>query len=233
MRILGLETSTHFGSVALIDDTRLIAEYRISLKMKHAERLLPLIDILLKESKVSLSDLNAIAVSIGPGSFTGLRVGLSTAKGLAIGRGLPLFPIPTLEAMVVPFCHANAVVVALITARKGEVYWAIFSPEGVRLYPDSVGLVENVLQIITQEKVLFVGDGAILHHDKIVTDFQGMALFPSIGMQFPFASSVAQMGRARLMNREAPSAEDGYDPCAVVPVYLHEVSHSQMSGKSA
>ena len=109
MIILGIETSTRLGSVALIDETRLIAEYRVSLEMKQAERLLPLIDAMLKETKISLSDLGAIAVSVGPGLFTGLRVGIATAKGLAMGRGLPLFPVPTLQAIALPFFHARAV----------------------------------------------------------------------------------------------------------------------------
>ncbi|MBI3598413.1 MAG: tRNA (adenosine(37)-N6)-threonylcarbamoyltransferase complex dimerization subunit type 1 TsaB [Nitrospirae bacterium] len=218
MKILGIETATRFASVAFIDETRLVAEYRIALGMRHAERLLPLIDSMLREAHVSLSDLHAIAVSIGPGSFTGLRVGLATAKGLAIGCGLPLVPVPTLEAMALPFCHSKTVIVPVITARKDAVYWAIFSPEGVRLHPDSVSSVEKMLEIINQESVLFFGEGALLYQDKIVKDFTGISCFPPIGLQSPLASSVAQLGLTRLINKDAASAED------IVPVYLHTLS---------
>ncbi len=208
MKILGIETATRFVSVAVIDETRLIAEYRVSLDMRQAERLLPLIDTMLKEAQVSLSDLNAIAVSIGPGSFTSLRVGLSTAKGLAIGRGLPLVPIPTLEAMVMPFRHSKRSIVPVIVSRKNEIYWAMFSQDGVRLRPDSVSSMEEMLEIIGHEDIFFVGEDAPL------------------ALQSPLASSVAQLGLARLMNGETCLAED------VIPAYLHELSPNKIPGKS-
>ncbi len=227
MNMLGIETSTRFGSVALMDEMRLIAEYRVSLEMRHAERLLPLIDAMLKESRVPLSDLNAIAVSIGPGSFTGLRVGLATAKGLAMGSGLPLVPVPTLEAMARPFYHFNTAIVPLVIARKDEVYWSMFSPEGERLFADSVGSIDNVLEAVGQkESALFVGDGALLHQDKIGKHFKGRTLFPSIGLQLPMASAVAQMGLMRFKNGALCSAEE------VTPIYLHELTPNTIPGKS-
>ena len=226
MKILGIETATRFGSVALMDETRLIAEYRVALEMRQAERLLPLIDAMLKEAQVSLSDINAIAVSIGPGSFTSLRVGLATAKGLAIGRGLPLIPVPTLEAFAAPFRHAKSVILPMVVSRKDEIYWAMFSPYGLRLHPDSVGSVETMLEAMGQDEVLFVGEGANLHQDKIIKNFKGKPLFPSVFLQSPQAASVAQIGLTRLMNGETTSVED------IVPVYLHELSPNKIPGKS-
>jgi tRNA threonylcarbamoyladenosine biosynthesis protein TsaB len=227
MKVLGIETATRFVSVALIDEMRLIAEYRVALEMRQAERLLPLIDTMMKEAQVALSDIDAIAVSIGPGSFTGLRVGLAVGKGLAMGRGLPLLPIPTLEAFAMPFHQTDAVVVPMIVSRKDEVYWAMFSKEGTRLSDDSAGSVENLLDAVRpEEKVLFVGEGALLHQDKIIKDFKGRSLFPAISLQFPLASSVAQIGLVRLMNGETPSAEK------VVPSYLHQWNPVKMQGRS-
>lgn len=225
MKILGIETATRFASVALMDETRLIAEYRIALEMRQAERLLPLIDAMLKEAQVSLSDINAIAVSIGPGSFTSLRVGLATAKGLAIGRGLPVIPVPTLEAFALPFRHAKAVVLPMIVARKDEIYWAMFLND-VRVHPDSASSVETMLQAIRQDEVLFVGEGASLHQDKIIKNFKGKPVFPSISLQAPLAASVAQIGLTRFMNGEEASAED------IVPAYLHQLSPNKIPGNS-
>lgn len=225
MKILGIETATRFVSVALMDETRLIAEYRVALEMRQAERLLPLIDVMLKEAQVSLSDINAIAVSIGPGSFTSLRVGLATAKGLAMGRGLPVIPVPTLEAFAAPFRHAKAVVLPMIVSRKDEIYWAMFSNDA-RVHPDAVSSVESMLEAISQDEVLFVGEGAILHQDKIIKNFKGKPVFPSIFLQSPFASSVAQIGLARFMNGETTSVED------MVPVYLHQLSPNKIPGNS-
>ena len=226
MKILGIETATRFGSVALIDEARLIAEYRVDFQMRQAERLLPLMDALFKEAHVPLSDINAIAVSIGPGSFTSLRVGLATAKGLAIGRELPLFPIPTLEAFALPFCHSDRAIIPMMVSRKDEIYWAMFAKDGGRMHPDSVGTVESMLAVIRQEEALFVGEGALLHQDKIIKNFKGRPLFPSIGLHVPLAASVAQMGLVRLMNGETPSAED------IVPAYLHVLSPHKIPGKS-
>jgi tRNA threonylcarbamoyladenosine biosynthesis protein TsaB len=221
MKVLGIETSTRFCGVALVDEKRLIAEYRVSLELKHAERLLPLIDELLKASQTALSDLNAIAVSIGPGSFTGLRVGVATAKGLAIGCNLPLIAVPTLSAMAAPFCHAQSVIVPMISARKNEVYWATFSAsccEITRLSPDACDSLERVLeQMGHQPQLLFIGEGAILYRDQIEKDFKGVALFPPIGLQSPLAACVADMGRLRWMKGEGERGEE------VVPVYLHVV----------
>lgn len=218
MTILGIETSTRQCSVALINETKLISEYRLSLERRHSERLLPLIDTLLKEACLSLSDLSGIAVAIGPGSFTGLRVGLATAKGLAIGRGVPILSIPTLAVLAAPLRHAKAVVVPMIVARKDEVYWALFSPQGegmIRLRPDSVSSVQNLLDQIGQEQAaLFIGEGAVSFHDTIVKQFKGTPLFSSIGLQSPLASSVAELGLSLFMKGEKTPPEE------LVPLYL-------------
>jgi len=99
MKILALETATIAGSVAIIDDNKgLIGEVRVDVKAAHSERLMPSVEWLLNASGLSINDIDAFAVSIGPGSFTGLRIGLSTAKGLAFSTGKPLVPVKTLDA---------------------------------------------------------------------------------------------------------------------------------------
>ena len=201
MKILGIETSTQMGSVALIDGTKLSAEYRLSLPLRHGEKLLPLIDALLKDTRMALSDLAAIAVSIGPGSYTGLRVGLATAKGLAMGTGLPLLPVSTLEALATPFLFLKTMIVPMTISRKEEVFWGLLVPSEsgqaqglplrddcrlVRLHADSVSSLEEALDKINQvwagqrgssaslrNEILFVGDGAFLYRDQILKYFQG------------------------------------------------------------
>ena len=126
MKVLSIETSTLAGGVALMDEKRLIAEYRLDVVVHHSERILSAIDLLLKESGTTVADLDAIAVSVGPGSFTGLRVGLATAKGLAIARNKPLVLIPTLEAFATIFRYSEAWIVPFIDARKADGYWALF-----------------------------------------------------------------------------------------------------------
>jgi len=246
MKVLGIETSTPMGGVALIDGTTLVAEYRLALPLRHSEKLLPLIDTLLKDTRMALSDLSAIAISIGPGSYTGLRIGLATAKGLAMATGLPLLPVSTLEALATPFQFLKMMIVPMMISRKEEVFWGLFAPSGsgqeqdppqrddcalVRLYPDSVSSWQEALAAINQEwecqlesqcglrnGIIFVGEGALSHRDLILQYFQGSnsILFASYRDQLPLAYSVAELGRLQ-MNRG-----DVRPPSAVTPSYLSQ-----------
>lgn len=126
MKILGIETSTMLGGVAIADEKGLIAETRLNVKSTHSERLMATIDEQLRQSDLALSDIDVFAVASGPGSFTGLRIGLSTAKGLCYATGKPLVMIPTLEAFARSFPFSKHPVCVMLDARRGEVYAAIF-----------------------------------------------------------------------------------------------------------
>ena len=121
MKVLGIETATLMGGVALMSEVGLISEYRMGVAARHSERLLPAIDHLLTQSRSSLSELSAIAVSAGPGSYTGLRVGLAVAKGLAMGAHLPLVMVPTLEAHAAAFSQCQRLIAPMLDARRGQV----------------------------------------------------------------------------------------------------------------
>ena len=129
MLVLGIETSTTQGGVAIIDADRVLCESVLNVEVTHSERLLPAIDRALGEARVSLEALGGIAVSIGPGSFTGLRIGLSTAKGLAYATGLSLVGVSTLEAMARALPAARWQICQVLDARKQEVYAALFRHE--------------------------------------------------------------------------------------------------------
>ena len=105
MIILGIETATMTGGVALLDEKRLISEYTLNVRTTHTARLMPALDQILKDSSVDKSEIDGVAISMGPGSFTGLRIGLATAKGLALGLDIPLLGVPTLDALArnIPF----------------------------------------------------------------------------------------------------------------------------------
>jgi tRNA threonylcarbamoyladenosine biosynthesis protein TsaB len=136
--LLGIETSTPLGSAALAGPGGLAAEWALGIAGSHAARLMKAVDALLGEAGVALGDLGGIGVSVGPGSFTGLRVGVATAQGLARGAGLPLFPVPTLEALAWALPAAlgppDAVLAVAMTARRGELYGAAFA-RGASLAP--------------------------------------------------------------------------------------------------
>jgi tRNA threonylcarbamoyladenosine biosynthesis protein TsaB len=126
VRALGIETATSIASVGIVIEDQVVAERALPIRGSHARTLLPLVDDVLVAAGLGLGDVDLIAVSIGPGSFTGLRIGLSVAKGLALATGLPVAGVPTLEAYARAAGPRPGVVCPVLDARKGEVYAAAF-----------------------------------------------------------------------------------------------------------
>ncbi len=127
MRVLAIDTSTMLGGVAVMDDLLgLIVEVRLNVKSTHSERLMTSIEYVLKQSGYKIADMDFFAVAIGPGSFTGLRIGLSTVKGFSFATGKPIVSVPTLEALAHNFPFSRYPVCAMLDARKKEVYAAVF-----------------------------------------------------------------------------------------------------------
>ncbi|PYM04330.1 MAG: tRNA (adenosine(37)-N6)-threonylcarbamoyltransferase complex dimerization subunit type 1 TsaB, partial [Candidatus Rokuibacteriota bacterium] len=130
MKVLGLETATLAGGAALIDGDRIVGEYTLNIRVTHSERVMAAVDRLLTDAGWRPSDLEGLAVSIGPGSFTGLRIGVSTAKGLALALGLAVVPVPTLDALAAGLPFAALPVCPILDARKGEVYASLYRWDG-------------------------------------------------------------------------------------------------------
>ena len=175
MRILGLDTSISVASVAISEGGRLVAEdfyprkgsaEGSGVKSNHAEIILPLVDSVLRRAGIELSDVAGIAVSIGPGSFTGVRIGLSTVKGLAYGTGMPAVGISTLQAIAARVDGFEGRVCPILDARKGEVYAAVFRIHGSqleRLTQDALMpfliFLEELRGLGKPAPYLFIGDG--------------------------------------------------------------------------
>ena len=161
MLVLGIETSTTQGGVAIVGEDRVLYEAVLNVEVTHSERLLPAVDRALAEARISLETLGGIAVSIGPGSLTGLRIGLSTAKGLAYATGLPLVGVPTLEAMAWALPAARWQVCPVLDARKHEVYAALFrhETEGLRRITEDAALAPDDLCRLIRNPTLFLGEG--------------------------------------------------------------------------
>ena len=133
MKLLALETATLAGGAALLDGGRLVGESRLNIALTHSERLMAVVDRLLQDCGWAVADLQALAVSVGPGSFTGLRVGAATAKGLALALEIPVAPVPTLDALAATLPFAEAPVCPLLDARKGEVYCCLYRWTGAAM----------------------------------------------------------------------------------------------------
>jgi len=223
MKILAIETTTLAGGVALMDEEKLIAEHRLHVDARHAERVMVSIDQILNQGQTKVADLDAIAVSIGPGSFTGLRVGLSTAKGLAMGAGLPLVLVPTLEVMGAAFPFVKPIVAPIIDARQAHVYWAVFdTASGLlsRCLPDAASSPALAIETIASSEhwatrdVLCVGDGAMKYREMISEKMGGRACFPGKALQFPSAAHLAELGIMRFLKGEVTSPE------LATPIYI-------------
>ncbi len=189
------------GGVALLSEQGLRSEYLLNVRATHTERLLPLIDRALRDAGMTLSQVEGVAVAVGPGSFTGLRIGLSTAKGLAVAASKPLVGVPTLEAMAwtLPFCAHP--ICPILDARKGEVYCALFRHEGHRLLRlmDDAALAPDSLVSRIQAPTVFLGDGLTAYGDLLKGRLKDLALFPPFAQRGGRAAAVAELGRLRLV----------------------------------
>jgi len=234
MTILGVDTSTAIASVALIEDGTLVGEETHvgsgtgypgtalpGRRTNHAESLVPLIQSLLSRLEVPWEGISALAVSIGPGSFTGLRIGLSTVKGLAYGWEVPVVGVPTLWAMAFRVTGWKGLVCPLLDARKKEVYTALFRMQEngilVRLAEDEVCPPEVILQKGKRwagEPCLFIGDGMAVYGEAI-RSLWGEGAVLSSGESYPStAYAVARLAAVRLKERAWDSAGQ------LAPVYL-------------
>jgi len=164
MTVLSIDSSALPVSCALISDGRMTAEFTVSIKLTHSETLMPLVDDMLKKCGLSLKDVDALAVSKGPGSFTGLRIGCATVKGLAMALDIPVIPVPTLGALAYNIFCPGALVVPMMDARRRNVYAAIYEYKDEELFelmPQSALSLDSLLDRVNSfgRIAVFTGDG--------------------------------------------------------------------------
>lgn len=165
---LALETSAERGSVALFDDERLLGEAWLDARERHAASLLVCLDRLLSEQKRTLADVDQIALSIGPGSFTGLRIGLATALGLSYGTKRTLVPVPTLAALATR-AQVALPIATVLDAQRGEVYAGLYRADGTALTADSCGGIADFLDRLPEAgELAFIGCGVAAHREAIL-----------------------------------------------------------------
>jgi tRNA threonylcarbamoyladenosine biosynthesis protein TsaB len=217
--LLGFDTATPQVSVAMSTDGAIIGELRLGRDRRHAEHLAPGIKYLCTQLDVELSQLSGIAVGLGPGLFTGLRVGVTTAKVMAQALRVPVGGIPSPDLVAYPLRHADRVVVAMLDARRGEVFHARYHPVpgGVQRVSDyEVGSPKDLVADLIAEgdEVLLAGDGALRYADA----FRDVDRSEQAGASFAAPSSTAllELAAARMEREEFSSAWD------VQPLYLRQ-----------
>jgi tRNA threonylcarbamoyladenosine biosynthesis protein TsaB len=215
MLILGIETATEQVSVAIGGHEGVIATFEVARGRRHAEILAPAIEFICRQADIELCELGCIAVDVGPGLFTGMRVGLASAKALAQALRIPMIGISSLDLLAFPHRHTDRVVVPVIDARKGEVFWAMYRqvPGGVQqVAAPTVGPVDELIAdlLARSQEVLCVGDGAIRYHDQILDGFR----CEFGGTVHPSAAPLVQLAHARALREEWVS------PRSIEPIYL-------------
>ena len=177
MKILAIDSTAIVASVALCDDEKLIALYTVNNGNTHSETLLPMVESILKEAKLTPADIELFAVSNGPGSFTGVRIGCATIKGLAFGRNVPCIGVSTLEALAYNLKGSDGILCPVMNARRNQVYNALFKFEGdklVRLCEDrAIAISELAEEINKEDKVYLSGDGVSITASAISADKLG------------------------------------------------------------
>jgi tRNA threonylcarbamoyladenosine biosynthesis protein TsaB len=226
LRILTIETSTPTERVAIVHDGEILAGRTEAVGRGHTERLLGIVEAVLDRSGSVLGDLDAVAVSIGPGRFSGLRVGLATAKGLAAASGLPVVPVPTLEALAESARPRTGLVCAMLDARRGEVYAALFLLDGGRdrLLPDlalpPIEMALRVAEIARDQRVICLGSGAVEYGTQIAGAAEGSSFEFVDAIDGPTPSSMAALVEATVGSAGLPAVEDA---AVLEPVYLRGI----------
>ncbi len=198
MKILAIETSSNVASVAVSDDDRLLCELTLNNKLTHSQTILPMIDDVLNKSEIEISDIDLIAVSNGPGSFTGLRIGVTTAKGLAHAANKPAVGISVLEAMAYNLKFSPYIISPIMDARREQVYNAFyrFDEKGnisVIAKERAISL-EACMKELSEfgEKVIFLGDGVPVFKEKIKEVLGDLAIFAPLNLSLQRASSIIE-----------------------------------------
>ena len=162
MKILGIDTTGQTAGAALLDGDRLLAEFSLNYKLTHSQTILPMIAELLERTETAREDIGFIACSAGPGSFTGLRIGAATAKGIALALGRPVIPVPTLDALAYNVYETDGIICPIMDARRQQVYSAFYTWTDGRLCRETDWMAESIQQRAASVAVL----GRILAEEK-------------------------------------------------------------------
>lgn len=221
MKILGIDSSGMVASAAITADNILVAEFTVNNKQTHSQTLLPMIDQVIQMSGITLPEIDAIAIAAGPGSFTGLRIGASTAKGLGLALDKPIVSVPTLEGMAYRLAGSSGLVCPMMDARRNQVYTGIY-----RVSADSLDVVveqkavdvREILQELGEyrEPVIFMGDGVPVYQGTIKECYQGEYQLAPVHLSRQSAAAVAALGEIYYRQGRIETAQEHR------PVYLRK-----------
>ena len=197
MRILAIDSSGLVATVAVVEEeneiSKTIAEYTINYKKTHSQTLLPMLDEIVKMTDMNLDTIDAIAVAGGPGSFTGLRIGSATAKGLGLALKKPLIHIPTVDGLAYNLCYTDRIICPIMDARRNQVYTGIYQMDGDKLQVLEAQMAVEIDELAKKlcsygKPVIFLGDGVPVHKDRLEKELM---------MNYDIAFAPAHMNQQR------------------------------------
>lgn len=198
MIVLSIDSSSKVATVALFKDETLLGEYTLNEKREHSVLLMPMIENILSECNISINDIDGYVVSKGPGSFTGLRIGMATVKGLSLGSNKPYVSISSLEALAYSLTSFHGIVCPIMDALRENVYTALYKSEDgnlkTLLEPTPMD-IDKLIDLLKEknERVIFTGDAVLKHKDYIINNFKD-AVFAPNHLSIVRASSLGELG---------------------------------------
>ena len=219
MKILALDTSGMNCSASIIDEEKVICDFNLSTGTTHSQTLLPMIDTMKKYSEINLSDIDVFACSVGPGSFTGLRIGIATIKGFALAENKPVIGVPSLVGLAYNISYFDGIICSILDAKNDNVYAALF-----RYKDDKPVMIENYITDTIDalignlksknEKVIFVGDGSVTFKEKLVQNLAGNAYFAPLNLNNQLSTSIAKAALEKALLGEFETCD------TLMPMYL-------------
>lgn len=219
MLIFGIDTCSMSSSASVVSEEKMIAQFSVNHKKTHSERIMPQIEAMLEAADILIDDIDAFAASVGPGSFTGVRIGVATAKALAQAKNKPCIAVSALEALASGVSTFNGIISPILDARRNQVYNSLFSSDGSginRLCNDRALPLEELLLDLkkTGKNIIFTGDGVPVFKNIINEALGKKAFFAPASLVFNQAASVAFIGLKKFKKGETVSYGE------LVPEYI-------------
>ena len=197
MNILGIDTCCMTATAAIMSDDRLVAQVSLNNKKTHSQTIMPMIEYILEQAETDINDIDCFAAATGPGSFTGVRIGVAAIKAMAHATGKPCASVSTLEALACNVSEFDGIICPIMDARRGQVYNALFKGMSLeRICDDRALAMEELISELNEidEKVIFLGDGLPVYAGMINEKLKCSARFADRPHRFNLAASVAELG---------------------------------------
>lgn len=231
MKVLALETSSMVASVAIINEDKLLAEFTINNKKTHSQILMPIVEQVMDRLDLTPYDIDVFAVSSGPGSFTGIRIGVATVKSLAQALNKPVAGVSGLDGLAYNLVNFNGIICPMMDARNAQVYTCFYRSNGVEIERLKEYMAIRVVDLISliresSESVMFCGDGAPMHMDLLISELRERAKFAQANFMLQRASSIAFLALKKA------KANDVLNYNELQPYYLRKSQAEQKREKS-